>query len=81
MYPGYIEINKKKYEYCIDVSEIIPPIAGIYKYKAIVPFVFLIGKDKNTKLDLTFGELHGKTTEEAYLKMEKIIKERLEKNN
>lgn len=72
----------KKFSYSIMVKELIPPMGGgIYKYYAKVSHIYKdIGK-KEIEIYQDFGEIHGKTSEEADQKMRELIQKWIDNQN
>jgi formyltetrahydrofolate synthetase len=50
-------------------SEMCPPLAGIYKYFAVVQFLYVSDESGRRKVDKIFQETYGETKEEAEEKM------------
>jgi hypothetical protein len=70
----------KKYEYSIRVQDLIPPIANMYRHFAIVAYIYEIGAGADKKIDVSFGETHGKTEKEAEEKMREKVEEWIKNN-
>lgn len=63
-----------KYEYYIDTQRIIPPVAGMYQFFAVLE-LYRKGEKKNERVYPDFEEVWGRTEEEARSKMEAKVKE------
>ncbi|MBX4211528.1 MAG: hypothetical protein KW806_01900 [Candidatus Yanofskybacteria bacterium] len=58
----------KKYEYNLNVNEVIPAMET-YQYTAKVSFLDRVDSETPQKISYDFGEAHGKTKGEAIEKM------------
>ncbi len=64
------------YEYQIKTQELIPPV-GEYRFMAFC----LMAKSGIGKINVNFGDVWGKTKEEAVIKMEDKVKEWIKQND
>jgi hypothetical protein len=64
----------KRYDYDIDIDDLVPPIGGVFRYAAYVRYMVEIDGDKRQRLQISFGETHGETKQEASEKMETKVK-------
>jgi len=72
-------ITKPRYFYYIDISEVIPPIGGIFKYAAKA-IVYL--DESGKKVSIVFNkEVVGKNRKEAGSKAKKLAKLWINKQN
>jgi len=59
----------------IRTNELCPPIAGIYKYFAVVQVLYVVDESGRHKVDESFQETYGETKEEAKEKMQQQVRE------
>ena len=57
----------------IRTNEMCPPLAGIYKYFAVVQVLYVVDESGRRKVDESFQETYGQTKEEAEEKMQKKV--------
>ena len=53
----------------IVANEMCPPLSGIYKYFAVVQFLYVVDESGKRKVNKIFQETYGETEEEAKEKM------------
>lgn len=73
-------MTMKRYEYSIKVQELIPPIGNLYRYFAIVAYMYEIGSGSDLKISVDFGEVHGETKEDAEKRMKEKVEEWIKLN-
>ena len=57
----------------IRTNKMCPPLAGIYKYFAVVQVLYVVDESGRRKVDESFQETYGQTKEEAEEKMQKKV--------
>ena len=57
----------------IRTNEMFPPIAGIYKYYAVVQVLYIVDESGRRKVSKTFQETYGETEEKAKEKMQQQV--------
>jgi hypothetical protein len=63
-----------KYDYYIETEELHPPIGGVYRFAAKVGgLVKVTGPHSTERISHSFGEVWGRTREEAEEKLRKQI--------